>query len=53
MLNLVTRSEAGVAGTDHTFNLGAGTAGQVYYYQIYDLVVNSHVTLGIGRITLT
>jgi hypothetical protein len=53
MLNLVTRTEAAAAGTTHTFDLAAGTAGQVVFYQVYDLVESSQVTLGIGRITLT
>jgi hypothetical protein len=52
MLNLVVRTEAGAAGTTHTFDITAVTTGQVIYYQVYDLVAGSSVNLGIGRATI-
>lgn len=52
LVNLVTRDEAAVAGTTHTFILTTPTEGQVVYYQIYDLVADSEVNLGIGRLVV-
>lgn len=53
MLYLVTRTEGAVAGTTHTFDVATTTAGQIMYYQIYDLTVNSEVTLGVGKLLVT
>jgi hypothetical protein len=53
MLYSITRDEAAVAGTTHTFTNAVPTLGQVIYYKMYDLTANSLIQLGTGRITVT
>jgi len=53
MPNLVTRTETSTAGTTHTFTLTTPSAGQIIYYQICDVIVDSLVNAGIGKITVT
>lgn len=49
----ITRTEGAVAGTTHTFDLAAVSAGQTIYYQVFDLTANSVVNGGIGKGTAT